>query len=615
MVGGDITYKCLGNNVFEITITLYQDCLNGNPGSILADNPAQYAIFTGGSNPTFVRGGSSEYISKEIVDPNFSNSCINNPPNTCLQKEVFKFQETLAPSSTGYYIVYQRCCRNAAIQNLVNPGNIGVTYMAEIPPFTNGECPNNSAIFKSMPPQIICVNNPFSYDFSATDIDGDSITYELCNAYPGGSQTEPIPTGNTILPPPYAPVFYLPPYTYQTPVLGNPPLSIDLHTGILSGMPTVIGRFVVTVCAKEWRNGQLINTLSRDVQFVVTNCSKAVVADIPALADQPNVYAVQCKGYTVKFKNTSTGGFNYHWDFGVPGATSSDFEPTYTYPDTGVYVVKLVVNQGSTCPDSITRLVKIYPSFTAGYTWQGNLCPDVPIQFLDTSIATFPPVISWNWNFGDGSSSSLKDPVHTYPSPGGEKTVTLIAKTQLGCVDTASKIFPLSLFDVFAGNDTIIVKDTPFSLHGSGAQFFNWQPPDYLSNPNISNPVTSFPGVGLYTYVLNGSNDKGCMASDTINVRVVSEGTIFVPSAFSPNGDGLNDFLEVITVGYPIIKYFDVFNRYGQLVYNSDNSNKPKWDGKYHGKVLDNGVYFWVIKLLDLNGKEVIKKGDVTLLR
>lgn len=615
MIGGDITYRCIDKNKFEITITLYQDCLNGEPQAILEDNPAFYAIYTAGANSTFVKGGSQPYSIQQTVSPNFSNECINNPPNTCLQKEVFIFTETLAPSTTGYYIVYQRCCRNASINNIVNPGNTGVTYMAKIPPFNSGECPNNSAIFKTMPPQIICVNNPFSYDFSATDADADSLTYELCAAYPGGAPTDPKPMPIDIPPPPYSPVTYMPPYNSATPVLGVPPLSIDLHTGILSGTPTSIGRFVVTVCAKEWRNGELINTLSRDVQFVITNCSKAVIADIPELPDEPNTYKIECKGYTVKFQNNSTGGFSYYWDFGVPGANSTEFEPTYTYPDTGVYEVKLVVNQGTTCPDSITRLVKIYPEFNAGYTWSGKLCPDEPIQFIDTSEATFPPVVSWHWDFDDGTFSDLQNPIHTYPSPGGAKEVVLIAKTRLGCVDTAKKTFPLTYFNLFAGNDTIIVKGYPFSLNGSGAQYFLWQPPDYLSDNTIPDPVTSFPDVGYYTYILNGSSEQGCMASDTVNIRVVNEGTIFVPSAFSPNNDGLNDFLEVVTIGYPIIKTFQIFNRFGQMVYSSTNSNKPKWDGKFNGKTADTGVYYWMIKLLDIHGKEVEQKGDVTLLK
>src|SRR5690606_19186714 len=104
--------------------------------------------------------------------------------------------------------------------------------MAEIPPFASGECPNNSAVFKSLPPQIICANNPFSYDFSATDIDGDSLSYEFCDAHPGGDASHAKPSGTQISTPPYPAIQYLPPYTATQPVPGIPPFSIDPVTGI-----------------------------------------------------------------------------------------------------------------------------------------------------------------------------------------------------------------------------------------------------------------------------------------------------------------------------------------------------------------------------------------------
>lgn len=615
MIGGDITYKCLGNNVFQITITLYQDCLNGEPQAIVEDDPAFYGIFTAGSNPTLVRNGSVFSSSKEKVDPNFNNECINNPPRTCLQKQVFIFNETLPPTTKGYYIVYQRCCRNASINNIVNPGNTGVSYVAEIPPFNAGECPNNSAVFKSMPPQIICVNNPFAYDFSALDADSDSLTYELCAAHPGGSATDPKPSGSAMSLPPYPSVGYIPPYSATMPVTGFPALTINAQTGLMTGNPTTIGRFVVSVCVKEWRNGVLINTLSRDIQFVITNCSKAVVADIPVLPNEPNTFKIQCQGYNVQFVNNSTGGFSYLWDFGVPGATSTEFEPNYTYPDTGIYKVKLIVNPGSTCPDSITRLVKVYPEFHADFSWTGKLCPGEEIQFKDSSFATFPPLSSWYWDFGDSTFSTEKNPKHTFQIPGGDRTVKLIAKSQLGCVDSVEKFFPLSYFNLFAGNDTIIVKDVSFSLNGSGSQFYLWEPPDYLSNPNIANPAVAFPGVGYYTYILKGNNDEGCFGEDTINIRVVDEGIVFVPTAFSPNADGLNDELEVKVIGYVSIKTFEIFNRFGQRVYYSTNTIYPKWDGLFNGKKADGGVYFWRIKTINRFGEEEIKSGDVTLLQ
>lgn len=617
MIGGDITYKCLGNNQFQITITLFQDCLNGDPVAIREDDPAYYAIYTQGVNPVLIETNDVPSIYTAFIDPNFSNSCINNYPNTCLREQKFVFTVTLAPSDVGYYIVYQRCCRNAAISNIVNPGNIGVTYLAEIPPFQDGECPNNSAVFKSLPPQIICANNPFSYDFSATDPDGDSLSYELCSAHPGGSPKNPRPTGGQISPPPYSSVTYIPPYSATQPIPGTPPIQINPVTGLMTGEPTQTGRFIVTVCAHEWRNGEIINTLSRDVQFVITNCSKKVVANIPELPDVPNTYVINCKDFTVNFRNISSGGDTYLWEFGDPGsATSTQFEPTFTYPDTGTYQVKLIVNPGSTCSDSITRLVKIYPVFNAGFRYSGLLCPGEPIQFTDTSFATYPPVISWKWDFGDGSPIDLtQNPVHIYAKPGGEKTVTLSAQTAIGCRDTARVLLPLGYLNLFAGNDTIIVKNYPFQFHGTGSQFYQWSPSTYLSDPNIADPTAIFPDTGTYTYVLTGSTEQGCHATDTIKIQVVANGTVFVPTGFTPNGDGLNDFLLPRIVGYSQIDYFRIYNRYGQMVFGSVKDNKPEWDGKWNGKPCDIGTYFWKINVTSAFGKKEMLQGDVTLIR
>ena len=615
MIGGDITYKCLGNNRFQITITLFQDALSGLPSVILMDNPADYAIYTQGPNPVLVTYGSVSASSTDTIPPGFSNDCINNYPDTKLRRQIFIFDVTLNPSDVGYYIVYQRCCRNATISNIVTPGNVGVTYLAEIPPFTSGECPNNSAVFKSLPPQIICVNTPFSYDFSASDMDSDSLSYEFCDAHPGGGPNNAKPSGNQIAPPPYTSIQYLPPYTSGQPVPGTPPFTIDPVTGVLSGTPTQTGRFIVTVCCHEWRNGTIVNTLSRDVQFVITDCSKNVVADIPVLTDLPNTYIVECEGYTVNFINTSSGGNTYHWDFGVPGATSTQFEPSYTYPDTGTYKVKLVVNPGTTCTDSITRLVKVYPVFKAGFIYAGKMCAGEPIQFTDTSFATFPPVISWKWSFGDGQVSTEQNPAHTYAAPGGAKTVTLTAQTAIGCRDTASVELPLGYLDVFAGNDTIIVKGYPFSLNGTGAQYYDWSPPTYLSSASIADPATNFPDTGKYVYVLTGSTEQGCVASDSITIWVVSGGIVFVPTGFTPNGDGRNDYIKPIIVGYTKIDNFRIFNRYGQTVYMSSVDNAPSWDGTMNGQPCDMGTYFWVMTVTNVTGQKETQKGDITLIR
>lgn len=615
MIGGDITYKCLGNNVFEITLTLYQDCEFGEPLAIAQDDPAYITIFAAGSS-TQVFQQLVGSLSTEIVDPNFSNECINNYPSTCLRKQVFRRNVTLQPNASGYDIVYQRCCRNASINNIVNPGNVGVSYTAHIPAFGNNECPNNSAVFKSMPPQIICANNPFVYDFSATDMDGDSLTYELCAASPGGSALNPLPPGNgAVTPPPYPTVPYMPPYSPTMPMSGMPALQINPETGLLTGTPNTIGRFVVTVCAHEWKDGVLVNTLSRDIQLVVTNCSRAVFADIPELAGEPGVFIIECEDYTVAFVNNSSGSETYFWDFGVNGATSTEFEPTFTYPDTGTYEVKLVVNPGTTCSDSVTRLVKVYPYFTVDFSWEGMLCPQEPIQFREETEGTYGDAISWQWNFGDGTTSDIADPVHSFSLPGGEKQVSLIAISEIGCRDTATKTLPLKTFNPNAGNDTIIVMGYPFNLQGSGCEFYLWEPPDFLNNNQISNPATNFPAPGMYTYVLHGSNEDGCHATDTVTIQVVREGVVFVPNAFSPNGDGLNDLLLPRIIGYSQISSFNIYNRWGERVFGTTNENAPAWDGSYNSRPAEMGTYFWHMVLQNQLGEQVEAKGDVLLIR
>lgn len=613
MIGGDVTYRCLGGNRFEITITLYQDCLSGIGQAIDADSPAYYGIFKGGGDYGLVASGTAYYSTTNIVPPEFSNDCITNFPNTCMSKETFVFQRELADRPEGYIIVYQRCCRNATISNLLSPGTTGVTYYARIPGFTDGQCPNNSAVFNNFPPQIICANNPLSYDFSATDSDGDSLSYRLCSALPGGTATTDKPQGFQMDSPPYPSVSYFPPFSAANPMFGFPPIQVDLLTGMLTVTPTTMGRFVVTVCVDEWRDGAIINTLSRDVQFVVTNCSKAVVANIPQLSEDFNTYVVQCDGLDVGFVNQSSGGMTYLWDFGVEGATSTEFEPTFTYPDTGTYTVKLVVNPGTTCSDSISRFVKVYPFFNTDFRQEGLLCPQDTISFTDLSTATYEPINRWQWSFGDGDSSTEQNPIHIYET-GGEYDVTLISKSIKGCVDTSRQRVNITRFNPFAGNDTIIVLGYPYRLSASGGDMYSWMPTDYLDNPTIPNPNVTFPDTGRYTYMVDIATETGCEGIDTINIWVVKDGGILVPSAFSPNGDGLNDVFKPIVIGFPRMEYFRVFNRWGQMVFATSNVNDG-WDGTFNGKTADISTYFWDISVTGIDGQKVQKKGDVTLIR
>ncbi len=615
MVGGDIIYRCLGNNRYELTFILYQDCASGNQEAIRADAPLRFGIFKGADKNIFYTEGQIPNFSQEYIPAEFSNECINNPPIACLQRQIFRTTVTLDTSFHGYRILYQRCCRNQTIFNVINPGETGVTYYVDIPPMRSVGCVNNSPVFKNFPPQIICVNNPFRYDFSATDPDGDSLSYRLCSAYPGATLNDPYPDGGNMFMP-RNPLNYLPPYSGANPISANPQLAIDPATGIMTGTPTRQGRYVVTVCVDEWSNGVIKNSISRDVQFTITNCSKSVYASMPSWRDREDVYTIQCTSNTVKFVNTSYGGFSYLWRFGVGDASSTNVEPTFTYPGVGEYEVTLIVNPGTTCTDSITKKVIINPFFDVDYTFEGKMCPNELIAFESEIFTQIDTAISYKWYFENAEVKEGPNTSHVFPPPGGDKYVTLVTESRLGCVDSLTKVIPLDVIDVSAGNDTIIVVNYDFTFNGRGADIYQWSPSTHLSDPNIARPRAVFTDTGTYTYYLKGMTPSGCEDIDTINIRVVLYPHMFLPNAFSPNGDGLNDVLRPTIVGYALVNTFEIYNRFGQLVYKSANDNYPGWDGTYRGQPADVGVYYYRITFTDpFSSDRHEKTGDVTLLR
>jgi len=621
IVGGEATYQFLGikdsngiaYNHYVVSIAIYEDCLNGSAQAIAADDPAKLAAYDSSGLEIDTSNVFYDTLGSRIELPtNFSNMCVTDPPKVCLLKTTFVKHYYFRPSTKGYIVAYQRCCRNQQVMNILNPGNTGSTYYCKIPP-SGLAANNNSAIFKQYPPLIICVNTPLVYDHSATDADGDSLTYSFFPSFNGaeGSDTKPMPP-----PPPYAQVTYIGGSSYLNPIVSSPQLQIDPATGLITGTPTQVGRYLVSVCCKEWRNGKLINIVFREFQFVVTPCTKSVVADIPLLPNLPNTYIVECNSYAVLFQNTSTGGITYHWNFGlsgVPGDTSSAFEPSFIYPDTGTYKVNLVVNPGSTCSDSIWRYVKVYPYFHANFNDTGAQCPGGMLAFFDQSSTTLKPLTNWTWSFGDGTFSTLQNPTHSY-SYGGTFNVTLASGNFENCEDTIVEQLTIQDFACFAGDDTVILKGDHVQFEGQGGISYVWSPSVYLENPFLQNPVGYFPDTGTFEYYVYVTSEYGCKGEDSIKVQVVNNPAFYIPTAFTPNGDGKNDIFRPVAVGYKQINYFKIFNRWGQMVY-SGTSFDDGWDGTYKGQAAELGTYFWDIEYTDRFGNTGKCKGDVTLIR
>lgn len=169
----------------------------------------------------------------------------------------------------------------------------------------------------------------------------------------------------------------------------------------------------------------------------------------------------------------------------------------------------------------------------------------------------------------------------------------------------------------FAGRDTLIAINQPLQLTGedvnaSGATSFTWTPARGLSNPGIANPVVVI-AQGI-TYKLEITTPGGCKAQDEINIKVYQGPEIYVPSGFTPNRDGKNDVLRATLVGMKSLKYFNIYDRWGQLVFTTTHEQRG-WNGTTNGLAQGMGSFVWIAEATDYTGKPVIRKGVVTLVR
>ena len=170
---------------------------------------------------------------------------------------------------------------------------------------------------------------------------------------------------------------------------------------------------------------------------------------------------------------------------------------------------------------------------------------------------------------------------------------------------------------VNAGSDTSVLANQPLQLNATGSgTLFSWFPATWLNNPRVANPIATIPAsVDSIRYKVRVTDSIGCYVEDVMTVRIYKTGPeIFVPSAFSPNGDGRNDILKPIMVGIKQLFYFRIYNRWGQLLFSTSETGKG-WDGTFSGVKQASGTYVYETQGVDYTGKNVLRKGTVVLIR
>lgn len=284
IVGAQLYYECVNANNFtyKITLKLYRDCLNGQAPF---DDPITMFIFNG------IGGALNQTV--DIPKPPFTpqiqpanwGPCVAVPPAICVEEGVYETYINLPPLAGGYDLAWARCCRNYAITNLFDPQVEGVTFLAHIPDPGLATC-NSMPIFNNTPPLFLCNNLTFNFDYSATDVDGDSLVYQLTNPYTGtnfaglgagnpamgGNQPVVSPGVNPMGPPPYNNVVYGAAYNFINPFGAGSVISLDPQTGYFSVTPTQTGIYVFAVSVFEYRNGLLLSENKQDVQIHVLTC-------------------------------------------------------------------------------------------------------------------------------------------------------------------------------------------------------------------------------------------------------------------------------------------------------------------------------------------------------
>ncbi len=526
ITGGEIFYEYLGPSGtagmsnYKITLKLFRDCFSG--GATL-DPTVSIAIFDKLSNapvsgsPFAVNLDHIQQIQKGGNIP-----CIINPPQVCYQVGFYYLTKALPDNQMGYWIAFQRCCRVDNITNLGVAIGVGATYVGSMAGSnTLGAGNHNSSPqFYLRDTALVCQNRNFTLDFSASDPDGDVLTYQFCEAYSGGSEGNPVVSNPP--PPPYNAVPYAAGYSASSPM--GPGVTINPTTGIISGIAPGAGSFVITVCINEWRNGAIINTHRKDFILKVADCD-FVAAQLP-------LSAVFCDDFNVGFANQTPTSLihSWHWDFGINGSltdTSNSESPSFTYADTGLYNIKLVVNPGEPCSDSATMQIGLYPGFFPDFISSG-ICVTKPTSFIDATTTAYGVVNGWRWDFGELSvsndTSRLRNPVFSYPTV-GLKNVLLIVQSSKGCIDTVTK--DITIIDkppiTLPFRDTLICNIDTLQLSASGSGLFSWTPNYNILLANTSNPLVFPKTTTWYKIQLD---DNGCINNDSVRVRVVDHVTL-----------------------------------------------------------------------------------------
>jgi gliding motility-associated-like protein len=334
--------------------------------------------------------------------------------------------------------------------------------------------------------------------------------------------------------------------------------------------------------------------------------------------------AAICNGQSSQLTSTATGGtpaYNILWTPGnLPGS------PQTVAPTTTTTFTATVVDANG-CTANASTTVTVNPAPSASLT--GSIlsgCVPLCVNFNDVSTVAAPGVISsWSWDFGDGSLiSSAQNPVHCYTTAGVYSVILTVTTTD-GCTSTITMpnyisvfVNPVAAFGASPQPTTILDPWITFTDSSLNATSWLWSFGDLNnSTSTLQNPTFAYPDVDCYQVYLTVSTPNGCMDSTSKEICIEPDVRLYVPNAFTPNGDGINDVFIPVGMGIDPENYqMWIFDRWGNLIFTTTDFSKG-WDGTVQGtnRLCQIDTYVWKIKGLDMNSGKINLIGRVSLVK
>jgi gliding motility-associated-like protein len=336
---------------------------------------------------------------------------------------------------------------------------------------------------------------------------------------------------------------------------------------------------------------------------------------------QANFTAVfTCEGTPTQFNDGSSiaqGSIaQWQWSFG-DNTSATSANPSHTYTQSGSYNIQLKIASDQGCPDSTNKLIRVVPNPVVDFSTE-NACLGYPVNLKDLSQPVTGSIVQYSWDFGDGSTSTVQDPQHAYASSGSFQ-VTLTATTDSGCSTTLERPSALTIFALpnvtFSSNSSessdIFPQVSFFNQTGSTGTYY-WSFGDGDTSAEYS-PTHMYPTTGFYDVWLTAINLNGCIDSSLLKIEIKPTSNIYIPTAFTPNGDLQNDYFRIYSYNVKDVKV-QIYDRWGLKIIEW-NDPVGAWDGKVNGTPVQADVYVYRVSTVDVNEKREVIVGHVSLVR